>query len=285
MELTGHGPRAVEKRGPVAWEKTCGTRPSRYAVGMADLSAGLGPTVKPDGMFATTHWSVVLAAGHDSVPGAREALEQLCRAYWYPLYCYVRRQVTCAAEAEDLTQSFFAHLLERNALAKVSRDKGRFRSFLLAALRYFLADEWDKVRAQKRGGGCVVISLNEAGAEKRYQRESGPELTAEQLYERRWAMAVLDRASVRLREEFAAAGKTMLGEALRGLQENPAEAAPYAEVAARLGMPVNTLKSHVHRYRQRFRELLCEEVAQTVASPAEVADEVRRLIAVVSGQA
>jgi RNA polymerase sigma factor (sigma-70 family) len=233
--------------------------------------------------FPATHWSVVLTAGHESSPGAREALEQLCQAYWYPLYCYVRRHVSSAVDTEDLTQSFFAHLLERNTLAKVSPEKGRFRSFLLAALKYFLADEWDKVRAQKRGGGCVVVSLNEAGAEERYQRERGDELTAEQLYERRWAMAVLDRTSVRLRQEFAAAGKATLGEELRSLQENSAEVGSYAEVAARLGMPVNTLKSHVHRYRQRFRELLCEEVAQTVATPADVADELRRLIAVVSG--
>ena len=126
--------------------------------------------------FPATHWSVVLTAGHESSPGAREALEQLCRAYWYPLYCYVRRRIGCAADAEDLTQSFFAHLLERNTLAKVSREKGRFRSFLLAALNYFLANEWDKARTQKRGGGGVEVSLNEAGAEERYQRESGNEL-------------------------------------------------------------------------------------------------------------
>jgi len=241
---------------------------------------GTGRTIGP---FATTHWSAVLAAAHDSAPGAGEALQQLCRAYWYPLYCYVRRQVGNAADAEDLTQAFFAHLLKRKTLSRVSPEKGRFRSFLLAALNYFLADEWDKVRAQKRGGGCVVVSLNEAGAEERYQRECGGQLTAEQLYERRWAMAVLDRASVCLQEEFAAAGKATLGEALRDLQEDGAEAEPYVAVAARLGMPVNTMKSHVHRYRQRFRELLCEEVAQTVATPADVADELRRLIAVVSG--
>ena len=250
---------------------------------MTDRSAGVGPAVRLDGTFATTHWSVVLSAGHDSSPGAREALEELCRAYWYPLYCYIRRQIGNAADAEDLTQSSFAHLLERHTLAKVSRDKGRFRSFLLAALRYFLADEWDKAHACKRGGGCEVISLNEAGAEQRYQQEYGNELTAEQLYERRWAMAVLDRASVRLQEEFKAADKAALGEALRELQENPAEAGPYFEVAMRLGVPVNTLKSHVHRYRQRFRKLLCEEVAQTVASPADVPDELRHLIAMVSG--
>ncbi len=249
------------------------------------LIQGLPSAPQGPAGFPATHWSVVLTAGHDSSPGAREALEQLCRAYWYPLYCYVRRHVGSPADAEDLTQSFFAHLLERNVLAKVSQDKGRFRSFLLASLKYFLANEWDKAHAQKRGGGCVVVSLNEAGAEERYQRERGDELTAEQLYERRWAMTVLDRASVRLQEEFAVAGKATLGEVLRGLQENAAEAGPYVEVAGRLGMPVNTLKSHVHRYRQRFRELLCEEVGQTVATPADVADEIRRLIAVVSGPA
>jgi RNA polymerase sigma factor (sigma-70 family) len=252
---------------------------------MEEQISSLGsPTVSQlSPVFPATHWSVVLTAGHDSSPGACDALEQLCRAYWYPLYCYVRRHAGSVADAEDLTQSFFAHLLARHTLAKVSPDKGRFRSFLLAALRYFLADEWDKVKARKRGGGHIVISLDEAGAEERYQRESAHELTAEQLYERRWAMAVLDRASVRLREEFAAAGKATLGEELRSLQENAAEAGPYTEVAARLGLPVNTLKSHMHRYRQRFRELLCEEMAQTVATPSDVADELRHLIAVVSG--
>lgn len=245
---------------------------------------GSPSTPQPSPVFPATHWSVVLAAGHDSASDAREALEQLCCAYWYPLYCYVRRQVGNSADAEDLTQSFFAHLLKLKALAKVSREKGRFRSFLLAALKYFLADEWDKARAQKRGGGCVVVSLNDAGAEERYQREDNHALTADQLYERRWAMAVLDRASHRLREEYVKADKADLAETLRDLQDDATEARPYAEVAARLGMPVNTLKSHVHRYRQRLRELLCDEVAQTVASPADVADELRRLIAVVSGE-
>ncbi len=233
--------------------------------------------------FGTTHWSVVLTAGHDSAPGAHEALEKLCRAYWYPLYCFVRRQGLSPADAEDLTQGFLAHLLERKALEKVSQQKGRFRSFLLAALKYFLADERDKARAQKRGGGCAVVSLDEEGAEERYQQECSDELTAERLYERRWAMAVLDRAFFRLREEFTAAGKAALYDELRGLQDEVSDAAPYSKVAARLGMPVNTLKSHVHRFRQRYRELLCEEVAQTVASPAEIAEEVGHLIAVVSG--
>lgn len=233
--------------------------------------------------FGTTHWSVVLTAKHDSAAGAREALESLCRTYWYPLYCFVRRQGFSPTDAEDLAQGFLGHLLERKALQKVSPEKGRFRSFLLASLKYFLADERDKERAQKRGGGCAVVSLDEERAEERYQQECSHELTAERLYERRWAMAVLDRAFVRLREESVAAGKAGLYEELRRLQEEASDAMPYSEVAARLGMPVNTLKSHVHRFRQRYRELLCQEVAQTVASPAEIAEEVRHLIAVVSG--
>jgi len=232
--------------------------------------------------FASTHWSVVLTAGHDSAPGAREALESLCRAYWYPLYCFVRRQGFSPADAEDLTQGFLAHLLERKALQKVSQQKGRFRSFLLAALKYFLADERDKERAQKRGGGSAVVSLEDEGAETLYQRECSNDLTAEKLYERRWAMAVLDRAFVRLREEFTTAGKAALYDELRCLQDDASEAGSYTEVAARLGMPVNTLKSHVRRFRQRYREILCEEVGHTVATPADVAEEVRHLITVVS---
>jgi RNA polymerase sigma-70 factor (ECF subfamily) len=236
-----------------------------------------------EGHFPTTHWSVVLAAGHASDAVAAEALETLCRTYWYPLYCFVRRQGLSPADAEDSTQSFVAHLLERRALENVSQEKGRLRSFLLASLKYFLADEWDKAHAQKRGGGCDIVSLNDLGAQERYQRECSDGLTAEQLYERRWAMAVLDAAFVRLRDEFAAAGKAALYEELRGLQDDVADAAPYALVAARLGVPLGTLKSHVHRFRQRYRELLCEEVGHTVATPGQIAEEVRHLIAVVSG--
>lgn len=235
------------------------------------------------GWFTTTHWSVVLTAGHDSNAGASEALEKLCRAYWYPLYCFVRRQGFGPADAEDLTQGFLAHLLEKKAIRKVSPHRGRFRSFLLAGLKYFLADERDKARAQKRGGGCPQVSLDEEGAEARYERECAVDLDAEKLYERRWAMALLGRAFVRLRQEFVAADKAALYDELRGLQDDVSEAAPYAAVATRLGMPVNTLKSHVHRFRQRYREVLGDEVAQTVSSPAEIAEELRHLIAAVSG--
>ena len=226
----------------------------------------------------------MLAAGRTDLPQAAEALEKLCQTYWYPLYCFVRRQGFNTTDAEDVTQAFLAHLLERKALRRVAPDKGRFRSFLLASLKYFLADEWDKARAQKRGGGCVVTSLDEEGAEERYQRECADDLTAEKVYERRWAMAVLDRAFDRLREEFTATGKVPLYDELRRLQNDESDAPSYAGIASRLGMPVNTLKSHVRRFRQRYRELLCEEVSQTVATPADTADEVRHLIAVVSGE-
>ena len=237
-----------------------------------------GPSV-----FATTHWSVVLTASDTDSPALEQALEQLCRTYWYPLYCFVRRHGHSPSDAEDLTQAFFTHLLERGALKRVTREKGRFRSFLLASLKYFLADEWDKGRALKRGGGCALVSLDAEGTEERYQRECSDELTAERLYERRWAMSVLDRAFVRLQEEFAAAGKVALHDELRQLQDdNATDGASYAEVAARLQMPLNTLKSHVHRFRQRYRELLCEEVSHTVAAPTDIAEEVRHLIAVVS---
>jgi RNA polymerase sigma-70 factor (ECF subfamily) len=233
--------------------------------------------------FATTHWSVVLSAADTDSPRAEQALEQLCRTYWYPLYCFVRRHGHSSSDAEDLTQAFFAHLLERGALKRVAREKGRFRSFLLASLKYFLADEWDKGQALKRGGGRALASLDAEGTEQRYQRECSDELTAERLYERRWAMSVLDRTFVRLREEFTTAGKVALHDELRLLQDdNASDGASYAEVAARLQMPVGTLKSHVHRFRQRYRELLCEEVSHTVAAPTDIAEEVRHLIAAVS---
>jgi RNA polymerase sigma-70 factor (ECF subfamily) len=234
-------------------------------------------------VFSTTHWSVVLAATDTDSPGAQQALEQLCRTYWYPLYCFVRRHGHSPSDAEDLTQAFFAHLLERGTLKRVTREKGRFRSFLLASLKYFLADQWDKGRALKRGGGRALVSLDAEGTEERYQRECADELTAERLYERRWAMSVLDRAFARLREEFAAAGKLALHDELRQLQDDTASGGPsYADVAARLQMPAGTLKSHVHRFRQRYRELLCEEVSHTVAAATDIAEEVRHLIAVVS---
>ncbi|MBI2926207.1 MAG: sigma-70 family RNA polymerase sigma factor [Verrucomicrobia bacterium] len=225
----------------------------------------------------------MLAARDGEESRATQALESLCRTYWYPLYAFLRRQGHSAEDAQDLTQGFFAHLLARDFLRGLSKEHGRFRTFLLAALRNFLADQWDKARALKRGGGRPALSLDEVAAEERYQLEPADELSADRIYERRWALTLLDQALARLREEFAAADKAELFDVLRQFQGDEPSPATCADVAARLGMPENTFKSHVRRFRQRYRELLCEAVAQTVATPAEVAEELRHLRSVLAG--
>jgi RNA polymerase sigma-70 factor (ECF subfamily) len=234
-------------------------------------------------VFATTHWSVVLAAREGDESRASEAMETLCRTYWYPLYAYVRRQGRSPEDAQDLTQGFFAHLLARDFLKGLAKENGRFRGFLLAALKNFVTDQWDKARALKRGGGQPALSLDDSSAEARYRLEPADDLSADRLYERRWALTMLDRSLARLQEEFAAAGKTGLFAILQQFQGDQLSAATGAEAAARLGMPENTFKSHLHRFRRRYRELLCEEVAQTVATPADVAEELRHLKSVLAG--
>ena len=234
--------------------------------------------------FATTHWSVVLAARLTDPPQqAAEALEQLCRTYWYPLYAYVRRQGHCPEDAQDLTQAFFAHLLRRDFLSGVGREKGRFRSFLLACLNHFLSDERDRGRAAKRGRGQPPFPLDADLAERRYREEPTDGLTPEIAYERRWAATLLGRAQTRLAGEYAARGKTDL---LQRLQEFPLGErgdSSFQDCALRLGQSESALKSAVHRMRLRYRELVREEVAHTVNAPAEVEAEIRHLIAVVSG--
>ena len=234
-------------------------------------------------VFATTHWSVVLAAREGQETQATAALEKLCRTYWYPLYAFLRRQGHSAEDAQDLTQGFFAHLLARDFLKGLSKENGRFRAFLLASLKNFLSDQWDKNRALKRGGGQKLLSLDEAAASERYQLEPADQLSPDRIYERRWALTLLDQAMARLREEFTAAGKADLFDVLRQFQGDELAATTGVEAAARLGMPENTFKSHLHRFRQRYRELLCEEVAQTVATPSEVEEELRHLKAVLAG--
>lgn len=227
--------------------------------------------------FATTRWSLVLTARDPKSAQAAEALENLCRTYWYPLYAFVRRQGCSPHDAQDLVQGFFGHLLSHDFLRGLSRDKGRFRAFLLVAMKNFLKDQRDKARAQKRGGGRPVISLDEMQAEERYRHEPADDLNSENIFERRWALMVLELALNRLRAEFDAAGKLALFEILRKFHGDETDAPSYAEAAAQLGMPENTLKSHVLRFRRRYRELLCEEVAHTVATPGEVAEELRHL--------
>ena len=235
--------------------------------------------VLPKGWFASTHWSVVLAAGAASTREAHAALEQLCRTYWYPLYAYIRRRHYSPSDAQDLTQAFFARVLEKNYVGQANPAKGRFRSFLLGALNHFLADEWDRSRAQKRGGGEQHFSVDAALAENRYHVEPTDSNDPQRLYERRWAMTVLEQAAARLRDEYAAQGKLDLFEALRRFES--AEES-YSESASRLGIPENTLKSHVRRLRLRNRHLVREVIAETVATPADIDDEIRHLMIILS---
>ena len=227
-------------------------------------------------VFATTHWSVVIAAGGPETTRAQQALNRLCQTYWYPLYAYVRKRGSKPQDAEDLTQEFFARLLRKKSLSQLSRDGGRFRSFLLKSMNRFITDEWRSAQAQKRGAGKIV-SLDAASAESRYSIEPADRHTPETLYDRAWALVLLDAVFHRLRDEYSRAGKAALFDQLKFCLTGQRSAIPYAELANRLDQPENTLKTHVHRLRQRYRELLREEVAQIVASPKEIEEELRSL--------
>jgi RNA polymerase sigma-70 factor (ECF subfamily) len=234
------------------------------------------------GVFATTHWSVVLTAGHHKTPQAAEALEELCRAYWYPLYAYVRRQGHRQEDAQDLVQAFFAHLLRKDFLSGVGPAKGKFRSFLLACLKHYLADEWEKACTARRGGSGPERLLDLEQAEQRYQLEARVEVNAESLYERRWALDLLDHVLDRLRHEIAASGREVVFEQLQCclLGERPTET--YAQLGARLDMSETAVKVTVHRLRKRYRELLREEIAHTLTHPDEIDEEMHYLFEVVS---
>jgi DNA-directed RNA polymerase specialized sigma24 family protein len=234
-------------------------------------------------VFATTHWSVVLAAGQSDSPHAAAALEKLCRAYWYPLYAYVRRRGSGPEDAQDRTQSFFARLLEKDLLSRASPQRGRFRSFLLTALQNFLADEHDRALAHKRGAGQPLISLDALDGEARYALEPADEVAPDKLFERRWATTVLEQAWTRLELEYAGEGKADLFRELRRFNSAQESAPGYAEAAANLGLPENTVKSLVLRMRRRYRVLLRVEIAHTVADPAEVDEEIRYLLRVLGG--
>lgn len=234
--------------------------------------------------FATTHWSMVLAAGRNDTVRSQAALERLCSIYWYPLYAFVRRQGFGAADAQDLTQSFFARLIEKQDLAGVDRAKGKFRSFLLAAMKNFLANEWDKIKAQKRGGGRQnFTSLDARSAETRYAIEPADPMTADKLYERQWALTLLDEVLKHVREDYEAEGKADLFEALKPTLTGEKTAAPYSEIGAKLGISEGAVKVAVHRLRHRYRDALRAEIAATVADPKEVDGELRDLFAALSG--
>ena len=235
------------------------------------------------GAFVTTHWSVVVAAGHGDTTRARDALARLCQTYWHPLYVYVRRLGHSPPDAQDLTQEFFARFLAKNYLASADESRGRFRSFLLASLKHFLINEWEKARAQKRGGGQIPISIDVDAAETSCHFEPADPATAEKLFERRWALTLLDLVLRRLREEYVASGRKDLFEQLKSTLTESSRTVRYAEIATRLGTSEGAVKVAVHRLRHHYREILRAEIAETVASPAEVDDEIRNLFAALAG--
>ena len=239
-------------------------------------------TTTPAGQFAATRWTMVLTARRDQSPQATRALEELCQLYWFPLYAYVRRRGHDPHEAEDLTQEFFARLLAKNYLADADREKGKFRSFLLASLKHFLANEWDRVHAQKRGGRHPHISLDVRDAETRYQSEPADELSPDKLLDRQWAVAMLDQVLARLGAEYAADGKADVFEQLKNSLTGAKESIPYATIAANLGTTEAAIKVAVHRLRQRYRRLLREEIAHTVATPADINEELHHLFSAFS---
>jgi RNA polymerase sigma-70 factor (ECF subfamily) len=233
----------------------------------------------PGAVFATTRWSVVLSAQGKTSIESDQALEILCRTYWYPLYAYVRRRGIGPHDAQDLTQEFFARLLHKDYLQTVDREKGRFRSFLIVALQRFLANEHDRAIAQKRGGGHLVLSLDAELAERRYQNEPTAAATSpDQVYERRWALTLLERAMTALRGEFAEAGKTNEFNRLKSFLTAGSETPSYAEIAQQIGIREGAVRVAVHRLRKRFRELFRDEILQTVARPEDVEDEIRHLL-------
>jgi RNA polymerase sigma factor (sigma-70 family) len=233
--------------------------------------------------FHTTHWSVVLAAHADDPARARDALEQLCTVYWYPLYAFLRRRGHQPADAEDLVQGFIEHLLERQFFQAADPDKGRFRSYLLASLNHFLADSADRAERQKRGAGKIFISLDAVVAERRYALEPADPCDPEQLFERRWALTLLDTVLQRLETEAAESGRADLFRQIKGVLLGDRSVAPYAELAPQLGLSEAALTMTVHRLRRRYRELVREEIAHTVSSPVEIDEEMRHLFQVLGG--
>jgi RNA polymerase sigma-70 factor (ECF subfamily) len=243
------------------------------------------PAVPTDGyspLFLTTRWSVVVSAQGKGSGDASAALEALCHAYWYPLYAYVRRLGRSAHDAQDLTQEFFARLLEKEYLRAADRAKGRFRTFLLVALKRFLANEWDRQRAQKRGGGSVAVPIDTVFAESRYAAEPAPTQPVDREYEQRWAMTLLEQAMARLRAEYEHAGRTAEFEQLKEYLTAERGAIPYPAIAAALSLAESGARGAVHRLRKRFRELFRAQIADTVSDPAGVDDEVRHVVAALS---
>jgi RNA polymerase sigma-70 factor (ECF subfamily) len=239
-----------------------------------------GPGAK---VFATTHWSVVLSASLDESESGRKALETLCRAYWYPVYAFVRRKGYGPDDAQDLTQEFFAQLITKNHLRLADRTKGKFRSFLLATLDYFLAREWSRAHRLKRGGQFIFISLDQQTPEERYVVEPADSDTPEKKFLRQWAREVLKQTMAALQRECEAAGRSALFHETKNLLAGEKERGVYEGIGQRLGMGEGALRMAVHRLRQRYGELLRHEIAQTVGRPEEVEEELRCLLQAVGG--
>jgi RNA polymerase sigma-70 factor (ECF subfamily) len=242
-----------------------------------------GPESEPPRkLFATTHWSAILAARDPASPLASEALAQLCSTYWFSLYVFIRREGHTAEDAQDLTQEFFARFLARDDLRAVNSDKGKFRSFLLASVKHFLANAWDHAHAAKRGGQRFVVPWNDELAEGHYSSAGPSDLSSEEAYERQWTLALLDRVLVRIRAEYTSSGKEALFDAIEGYLSAKQSPAPYAEVANQLGLTEGAVRVAVHRLRRRYGYMLRAEVAHTLASPAEIEAELRHLFAVIN---
>jgi DNA-directed RNA polymerase specialized sigma24 family protein len=249
---------------------------------MDSLSDGVEPLAKAPGLFATTHWSVVLAAGQTESPLATEALEKLCRTYWYPLYAHVRRRGYGPEDAQDLPQEFFTRLLAKHWLSMADARRGRFRTFLLGALDHFLANEWKRARREKRGGGQPIFSFEREAAEARYHLEPADRADAGWLYERRWALTLLDRVLERLRDEFTVLGHRERFEELQPWLLGDETDQTYATLASAWQTTEAAIKMTVSRMRRRYRELFLEEIAQTVFVAEEVETEIRHLRAVLA---
>jgi DNA-directed RNA polymerase specialized sigma24 family protein len=250
---------------------------------MDSPSDGVEPSAKVSGLFKTTHWSVVLAAGDPGSPQSAQALEELCRSYWYPLYACIRREGYDPADAEDLTQSFFARLLTGKELAHVAPDKGKFRAFLLACLRHFLSDQRHRAKTLKRGGAVRFVTFDVQGAEERFQLEAGEAQDSATAFDREWGVTLLAHALSRLRREYEAAGQLRLYERLKDYAAAEMDAAACAQVAADLPLTEGATKAALHRLRQRYRELIRKEISHTVSTPGEIDEEIRYLIGIVVG--
>ena len=242
------------------------------------------PESEPAWRFASTRWSLVAAAGQGTSPEAQEALAVLCRVYWYPLYAYARRRLANVEDAQDATQAFFARLLEKDYLQAADPERGKFRSFLLTAFKRFLTKERERDQAQKRGGRRHIVPLDFQTGERRYHLEPVDHATPETIFERRWALTLLEQALARLRQEFETAGKQRVFDGLKATLTGDDVAEPYAEIAGRLEMSEPAVKVAVHRLRRRYQELLREEIAQTVATAEEIDEELRNLFRAVSGK-